>query len=102
MLNSVKSIGLTIGSAAWLMLDFGLYFWLILKSRHRNRLIESGPLTILVFLTIVPLSKIPGPPGSVPVWVFALWTISVVLLCFTTLFFLAQRIVGAVRRLKSK
>jgi hypothetical protein len=47
----------------------------------------SGVITLVVFLAMIPLIKLHDPPD----WVFVVWLILVVLLCFSTLFFVVQR-----------
>ncbi len=92
MIAQNASIGPAIGSAIYLAAFYGICFRRILRSNSGNKLVESGIATLIVFMTMLPISKIQGFPDWVPDWAFALWIILVVLLCFLTLFFLAQRI----------
>ena len=71
---------------------YSIYLWRVFKSNPGNRLIECGVLTVIAFLAMVPFSGIPSFTDHIPDWIFMLWLFLVVLLCFTTLFFLAQRI----------
>ena len=73
---------------------YSLSFWRLFKSNTGNRLIECGSLTLIVFVTMIPISKL----GEIPDRLFAPWLFLIVLLCFATLFFLFQRIFRAVRK----
>jgi hypothetical protein len=68
------------------------YFWRIFKKNRGNKLIECGVITLTVFFAMLLLSQLPGTPE----WAFGPLIILVVLLCFSTLFFLAQRVIRAV------
>jgi hypothetical protein len=59
--------------------------------------VECGIITVALFLAMVPLSKL----GDIPDWLFGAWIILVVLLCFSTLFFVVQTAYHALRRRKS-
>jgi len=75
-----------------------VYLWRVFKSNPGNRLVECGVITVAVFLAMVPFSRIPGFLESLPAWIFLTYLLLVFLLCFTTLFFLAQRIWRALAR----
>jgi glycopeptide antibiotics resistance protein len=75
-----------------------IYLWRVFKSNPGNRLVECGVLTVIAFLAMVPFSQIPGFTDRIPDWIFISYILLVVLLCFTTLFFLAQRIWRALTR----
>ena len=68
------------------------------RTRWSFWLIECGAITLMVFFAMIALTRIQGFPD----WAFLLLPILVVLLCFSTLFFLAQRIFRAVTDRKSK
>lgn len=68
------------------------FFWRIFKQNPGNRLIECGALALIVFMAMVPLSRIPGLTDHMPDWIFMLWIILVILLSFSTLFFAAQKL----------
>jgi hypothetical protein len=70
------------------------FFWRTFKSNPGNRLIECGSMTVIVFMAVIPLTQF----GELPDWLIVSWVILVVVLCFSTLFFVAQRIYRAVRR----
>jgi len=74
------------------------YFWRIFKKNRGNKLIECGVITLTAFFAMLLLSQIPGAPE----WAFGSLIILVVLLCISTLFFLAQRITGAIGRKTSQ
>ena len=76
---------------------YAIYFWRIFKNNPGNRLVECGTITVAVFLAMVPLSKL----GDIPDWVWVPWLILVLLLCFSTLFFVGQRAYRAIRRRKN-
>jgi len=75
-----------VGSAV-VILFYIVYLWRTFRSNPGNRLIECGTLTLIVFFPMVAVSIFFRPPD----WLFFSWLILVVLLCFTTLFFLIQR-----------
>lgn len=70
------------------------YFWRILKRNKGNKLIECGVLTLMVFFAMIGLTEIPGFPE----WAFLMLILLVILLCVSTLFFPAQRIIRAIGR----
>lgn len=72
-----------------------VYFWRVFLSNQGNKFIECGTLTLIVFFAMVPFSKIPGFRDRIPNWVFASWIILLLVLCFTTLFFLLLRAIRA-------
>ena len=75
-----------------------IFFWRVFKKNPGNRLVECGAITLVVFFAMVPFSRIPGFTDRIPDWIFLPYILLVVLLCFTTLFFLAQRIWRALIR----
>jgi hypothetical protein len=75
-----------------LLAAYSISLWRLARRNPGNRLLECGAITIIVFLAMVPLSQIQGFKDHIPDWMFLPWILLVVLLCFTTLFFLAQRI----------
>jgi hypothetical protein len=84
----------TIGDGLLIFALYGLYFWRVIKKNPGNRLIECGSLTLIVFLALIPIMN----TGNVPDWFFVAWIFLIILLCFTTLFFLFQRIFRALSR----
>jgi hypothetical protein len=73
---------------------YGLFFWRLFKGNPGNRLMESGSITLIVFLAMIPINS----AGDVPDWLFGAWIVLIILLCFATLFFLLQRMIRAVSR----
>jgi hypothetical protein len=75
-----------IGVGLYATIFYALYFWRVFKKNPGNRVVECGVITLVVFLAMIPLIKLHDPPD----WVFVVWLILVVLLCFSTLFFVVQ------------
>ena len=75
---------------------YAVYFWRIFKQNPGNRVVECGVITVALFLLMVPLSRF----EDIPDWLFGAWIILVVLLCFSTLFFVVQRAYRAFRHRK--
>jgi hypothetical protein len=85
-----------IGGGLYSVVFYALLFWRVFKENPGNRVVECGVITVAVFFAMLPLAKLQDPP----VWVFAPWLILVILLCFSTLFFVVQRAYRAIRRRK--
>jgi ABC-type Na+ efflux pump permease subunit len=98
MIFSNASTAGAIISGFGVMAGYLLYFWRVFRSNPGNKLVECGTITVAVFLALVPFSRIPGFTDHIPDWIFMPYIFLVVLLCFTTLFFLAQRIWRALIR----
>jgi hypothetical protein len=101
MISHSSAVWRAVWTAVYLALFYGVSFWRILRRNPGNKLIECGTLTVVVFLAMVPVSTIPGFTNWVPDWAFGLWILLTILLCFSTLFFLAQRIFQAARKHKN-
>jgi heme A synthase len=69
-----------------------VFFWRMFKRNPGNRMVECGALTLFVFFMMIPFTRIPGFTDQIPDWIFLLYILLIVLLCFTTLFFFAQRL----------
>jgi ABC-type Na+ efflux pump permease subunit len=95
--SSASTAGMIV-SGFGVMAGYFIYFWRIFRSNRGNKLVECGAITVAVFLAMVPFSRIPGFTDHIPDWIFMPYILLVVLLCFTTLFFLAQRIWRALIR----
>jgi hypothetical protein len=91
--NIVRGIAGTIG----LVLLYGFSFWRIFKRNPGNKVIECGSITLMVFVVMIALFKIPNFPVLVLAWLGLL----VFLLCLLTMFFLAQQGYRALRRRKT-
>jgi hypothetical protein len=85
-----------IGGGLYSVVFYALFFWSVFKENPGNRVVECGVITLAVFFAMIPLTKLQNPPD----WVFAPWLILVVLLCFSTLFFVVQRAYRTTRRRK--
>jgi hypothetical protein len=88
----------SIGGSLCAFFFYSLFFWRTFKSNPGNRVVECASLTLIVFIAFVFLCN----PGDLPDWVFGLWLVLIVLLCFTTLFFVVQRIYRSLCRDKNK
>ena len=76
-----------------LVLFYGYSFWRIFKANPRNKVIECGSITIMVFVVILALFK-----AKLAVWVLPYLGMLVFWLGLLTMFFLAQRGYRALRR----
>jgi hypothetical protein len=85
-----------VGGGLYSVVFYALFFWRVFKKNPGNRVVECGVITLAVFFAMIPLSKLQDPPD----WVFAPWLILVILLCFSTLFFVVQRAYRAIRHRK--
>jgi hypothetical protein len=91
ILDAARGIGL-----------FSLYafiFWRIFKSHPENRVIRCGSITLILFLVMLALMRIPQVPVDYVGWL----GLALFLLCMLTMFFLFQQGYRAVRgRLKRR
>jgi len=85
----IQSIGGTLCAANF----YFVYFWRVFKKNPGNRVVECGVITLMVFFAMISFSKL----GDIPDWLFGLWLMLIVLLCFSTLFFVVQRAYRAFR-----
>ena len=86
-----------VGGGFIVSLFYAFYFWRIFKQNPGNRLVECGVITVALFLLMVPMSSL----GDIPDWLFGAWIVLVVLLCFSTLFFVIQRTYRSLHHHKS-
>jgi ABC-type transport system involved in Fe-S cluster assembly fused permease/ATPase subunit len=70
-----------------------MFFRRTFRSDPGNKVIECGGLTLMVSMGLFLLIKFDAPG-----WLFACGLMLVVVLCFTTLFFVAQRAWRAMHR----
>lgn len=80
-----------------LVLFYGFSFWRIFKGNPGNKVIECGSITLMVFVVMLALFKVP----NFPVWVLACLGLLLFLLCLLTMFFLVQQGYRALRRRKT-
>jgi hypothetical protein len=80
-----------------LVLFYGFSFWRIFKGNPGNKVIECGSITLMVFVVMTALFKVP----NFPVWVLAWLGLLLFLLCLLTMFFLVQQGYRALRRRKT-
>jgi len=90
--NLVRGI---VGGLA-IVLSYGVSFWRIFKSEPGNRVIECGSITLVIFVVMMALFRIPNFPTGV----LAAFVLLVFLLCFLTMLFLVQQGYRALRRRK--
>ena len=76
------------------VLLYGFALWRTFKSNPGNRVVECGSITLIVFVVMLALFKIP----NIPVWLSAWLGLLLFLLCLLTMFFLAQQGYRARRR----
>ena len=79
-----------------LIVFYGFGFWRIFKGNPGNKVIECGSITLMVFVVMLVLFKVP----NFPVWVLASLGLLLFLLCLLTMVFLAQQGYRAMRRRK--
>jgi|SRR5450759_3376905 len=90
--NVVRGIAGSLG----LVLFYGFSFWRIFKRNPGNKVIECGSITLMVFVVVLALFKVP----NFPVWVLAWLWLLIFLLSLLTMFFLVQQGYRALRRRK--
>jgi len=85
MLHAARGVGL-----------FSLYafiFWRTFKGNPGNRVIQCGSITLMLFLVMLALTRIPQVPVDYVAWLGP----ALFLLCMLTMFFLFQQGYRAVR-----
>lgn len=80
-----------------MVLFHGFSFWRIFGSNPKNKVIERGSLTIMIFVVMLALSRVPNFPIDLIAWLGPL----VFLLCMLTMVFLVMQGYRALRRRKS-
>ena len=90
--NIVRRIAGSLG----LVMFYGFSFWRIFTRNPGNKIIECGSITLMVFVVMLALFKVP----NFPVWVLAWLGLLVFLLSLLTMFFLVQQGYRALRRRK--
>jgi hypothetical protein len=98
MILSNASTAGVIEGVLGVMTGYFIFLWRVFRSNPGNGLVESGTVTVAVFFTMLSFAVISGPTDHIPDWLLMSCILLVVLLCFTTLFFLAQRIWRALIR----
>jgi hypothetical protein len=86
---SVRFVG-----SIFVFLGYVGFFWRTFKSNPGNRLMECGSMTVIAFLAMIFVSQL----AQAPTWLIFSWLTLVILLCFSTLFFVAQRVFQAIRQ----
>jgi hypothetical protein len=85
-LYAVRSVGL--------FLLYGFIFWRTFKDNSGNRVIQCGSITLMLFLVMLAMMRIPHLPIDYVAWLGP----ALFLLCLLTMFFLFQQGYRAVRR----
>ena len=84
----------TILRASLVFAAYAISIWRIIRKNRGDRFIEFGSLTLLGFLLLLWLKKIPGTPD----WVFASLAVLMYSLCLLAIIFMFQQIYRAIRR----
>jgi|SRR5690348_3423092 len=92
--NLVNNVAGGIG----IVLFYILPFWRIFKTNTEDRSIQCGAITIIMFVVMLVLVKIP----NFPEWIFAALAVLMFALCLLTLFFFAQDAYRALRHRKRR
>lgn len=75
--------------ATGFLLIYALFFWRLIKSNRGDKFIQCGSITVMLFLVLMVLSRIP----NFPLDDYAPWfAISLFLLCVLTMFYLFQQL----------
>jgi hypothetical protein len=71
------------------LLLYGLFFWRLIRSNRGDKFIQCGSITVMLFLALMALSRIP----HFPLDDYAPWfAIPLFLLCVLTMFYLFQQL----------
>ena len=71
------------------LLIYALFFWRLIKSNRGDKFIQCGSITVMLFLVLMVLSRIP----HFPLDDYAPWfAIPLFLLCVLTMFYLFQQL----------
>jgi hypothetical protein len=82
-----------------LFLLYAFMLWRLFRDNRGNRVIQCGSVTLLLFLVMVALTRIPNIPIDYVAWLGP----ALFLLCMLTIFFLLQQGYRALRkRLKER
>jgi hypothetical protein len=76
-----------------LFLLYAYMFWRLFKDNRGNRVIQCGSITLMLFLVMVALMRIPHFPVDCVAWLGP----ALFLLCMLTMFFLLQQGYRALR-----
>jgi hypothetical protein len=79
-----------------LLLLYAFAFWRLFKDNRGNRVIQCGSLTLILFLVMAALMRIPHFPVDCVAWLGS----ALFLLCMLTMFFLFQQGYRALRNRK--
>src|ERR1700730_4951886 len=71
------------------LLLYGFFFWRLIRNNRRDKFIQCGSITVMLFLVLMALSRIP----HFPLDDYAPWfAIPLFLLCVLTMFYLFQQL----------
>ena len=89
----------TVARSIGLFLFYAIMFWRLFRDNREDRVIQCGSITLMLFLLMLALTRIPNIPIDYVAW---LWP-ALLLLCMLTMFFLFQQGYRALRkRLKER
>jgi len=77
-----------------LFLLYAFLFWRLFKDNRGNRVIQCGSITLMLFLVMLALTRIPNLPVDYVAWLGP----ALFLLCMLTMFFLFQQGYRALRK----
>jgi len=86
IVNVARSIGL--------FLFYAFIFWRLFKDNRGNRVIQCGSITLMLFLVMLALTRIPNLPIDYVAWLGP----ALFLLCMLTMSFLFQQGYRALRK----
>jgi cation transport ATPase len=95
-LNMTPTDPRTVVKSLGLFLLYAFMFWRLFKDNRGNRLIQCGSITLMLFLVMMALMRIPHLPIDYVAWLGP----ALFLLCMLTMFFLFQRGYRALRHRK--
>jgi hypothetical protein len=75
-------------------LFYGFMFWRLFRTNRGNRVIQCGSITLMLFLVMLALTRIPNIPIDYVAWLGP----ALFLLCMLTMFFLFQQGYRALRK----
>jgi len=84
----------TVARSIGLFLLYAFMFWRLFRDNRGNRVIQCGSFTLMLFLVMLALTRIPNIPIDYVAWLGP----ALFLLCMLTMFFLFQQGYRALRK----
>jgi hypothetical protein len=84
----------TVAKSTGLFLFYAFMFWRLFRDNRENRVIQCGSVTLMLFLVMVALTRIPNIPIDYIAWLGP----ALFILCILTIFFLFQQGYRALRK----